>query len=140
MSQEVKTVDCGKCRKLFEMPTSNIKGIAYITLLELNDKYKCPHCNKKHKTYFDPTIDSKKALEEHKAKNLEEERRKAAQPISCPQCSSTQYYVGEKGFSAGKAIVGNAVAGGIGMLAGFHGSKNLVFTCLKCGNKWKAPK
>lgn len=58
--------------------------------------------------------------------------------IRCPQCNSNQLHVDKKGFSAGKAIGGAILAGGVGALAGFHGKGNIVITCLACGKKFKA--
>ena len=57
--------------------------------------------------------------------------------IKCPKCGSTQLYTDKKGFSAGKAVGGAILTGGIGLLAGFHGSKKVIITCLSCGNKFK---
>jgi DNA-directed RNA polymerase subunit RPC12/RpoP len=54
--------------------------------------------------------------------------------IRCPHCGSQQLSVGEKGFSAGKAIVGTLLtnmAGGI--LFGLLGSGKTKVTCLNCG-------
>ena len=57
--------------------------------------------------------------------------------IKCPKCGSTQLHADKKGFSAGKAIGGAVLTGGIGLLAGFHGSKKVIITCLSCGNKFR---
>lgn len=60
------------------------------------------------------------------------------QKIVCPKCNSDQITSNEKGFSAGKAIGAAAFTGGIGLLAGFHGSGKVIITCLACGNRFKA--
>lgn len=54
----------------------------------------------------------------------------------CPYCGSSQLTANKKGFGAGKAVVGAALTGGIGLLAGFIGSGNVKVTCLKCGRRW----
>src|SRR5690606_22143441 len=41
-------------------------------------------------------------------------------------------------FSGGKALAGAIVAGGIGILAGTIGSKDLLISCMKCGTQFKA--
>jgi hypothetical protein len=57
--------------------------------------------------------------------------------IHCPRCNSTQITANKKGFSAGKAAAGALLTGGMGLLAGTHGSGNIRITCLTCGHKFK---
>lgn len=58
--------------------------------------------------------------------------------LCCPKCNSKELHSEQKGFSGGKALAGALLTGGIGLLAGTIGSKNIDITCLKCGNKFKA--
>lgn len=58
--------------------------------------------------------------------------------LCCPKCHSKELHSEHKGFSGGKALAGVVLTGGIGLLAGTIGSKNVQITCLKCGNKFKA--
>jgi hypothetical protein len=58
--------------------------------------------------------------------------------ITCPKCGSTQISAEKKGYSGGKAAAGVILTGGIGLLAGTIGSKDVIITCLSCGNQWKA--
>jgi DNA-directed RNA polymerase subunit RPC12/RpoP len=58
--------------------------------------------------------------------------------ICCPKCRSKELHTEHKGFSGGKALAGAVLTGGIGLLAGTIGSKDVQITCLKCGNKFKA--
>jgi endogenous inhibitor of DNA gyrase (YacG/DUF329 family) len=58
--------------------------------------------------------------------------------LCCPKCMSKELHAEQKGFSGGKALTGVLLTGGIGLLAGTIGSKNVQITCLKCGNKFKA--
>ena len=51
-------------------------------------------------------------------------------PIKCPNCGSTQITGYKKGFSGGKAVGGAIVLGPLGLLAGLHGSKKIVVSCL----------
>lgn len=49
--------------------------------------------------------------------------------IRCPRCKSTNIPVlgqKRKGFSAGKALGGAFLTGGIGLLAGFAGKKRQI--------------
>lgn len=57
--------------------------------------------------------------------------------LYCPKCNSKELHSEQKGFSGGKALAGALLTGGIGLLAGTIGSKNIDITCLKCGNKFK---
>lgn len=57
--------------------------------------------------------------------------------IKCPKCGSTQIHAEKQGFSAGKAVAGAIVAGGVGLAAGSIGSGKIVITCLKCGHQFK---
>jgi hypothetical protein len=58
--------------------------------------------------------------------------------LCCPKCNSKELHSEQKGFSGGKALAGALLTGGIGILAGTIGSKDVNVTCLKCGNKFKA--
>jgi hypothetical protein len=58
--------------------------------------------------------------------------------LACPKCSGTHVTAQKQGFGAGKAIVGAALTGGVGLLAGFLGSRKVRITCLQCGHSWKA--
>ena len=60
--------------------------------------------------------------------------------VNCPKCGSTSLSANKKDFSAGKAAVGVALTGGIGLLAGAIGSNKVQITCLKCGNQFMAGK
>lgn len=58
--------------------------------------------------------------------------------LCCPKCMSKELHAEHKGFRGGKALTGAVLVGGIGLLAGSIGSKDVQITCLKCGNIFKA--
>ena len=58
--------------------------------------------------------------------------------LCCPKCKSKEIHAEQKGFSGGKALAGALITGGIGLLAGTIGSKDIQITCLKCNNRFKA--
>ena len=58
----------------------------------------------------------------------------------CPKCGSTSISADKKGFGVGKAVVGAAVAGPIGLTLGNAGAKKVRITCLACGHQWMAGK
>lgn len=82
---------------------------------------------------------SRVAMEQYKNAQAEMAAR-AAEPIKCPRCGSTQISSDKKGFGVGKAVIGNAIAGPIGLAAGNIGAKKVRITCLKCGKQWEAGK
>ena len=53
--------------------------------------------------------------------------------ILCPGCNSSLIEFNQKGFGVGKAALGYVATGGIGLLAGFIGSRKIKATCLSCG-------
>lgn len=78
---------------------------------------------------------------EKQAKFDEKKRYLDEQDIAyCPKCLSTSLSSHKKGFGIGKAIVGAAVTGGIGLVAGNIGAKKVRVTCLKCGYQFWAGK
>ncbi|HRN80175.1 MAG TPA: hypothetical protein PKY29_04345 [Ferruginibacter sp.] len=57
--------------------------------------------------------------------------------VFCPKCKSTELTANKKGFSAGQAVGGALLTGGIGLVAGAIGSGKVRITCLNCGNRFK---
>ncbi len=58
----------------------------------------------------------------------------------CPKCHSTSLSANKKGFGIGKAVIGAALTGGIGLVAGNIGAAKVKVTCLKCGHQFWAGK
>lgn len=56
--------------------------------------------------------------------------------ILCPKCGSDQITAQKKGFSPVKAVAGGLLLGGVGLLAGAHGSGKIDVTCMACGKTW----
>ncbi len=66
---------------------------------------------------------------------------KGESQLKCPKCRSSDNLSANKhGFGLGKAIIGGAFTGPVGLLAGFLGSGKVKITCLKCGHAWNAGK
>jgi len=57
--------------------------------------------------------------------------------LQCAKCGSSQLSANKKGFSGTKAVGGAILTGGIGLLAGTHGSNKILITCLSCGHQFK---
>lgn len=64
---------------------------------------------------------------------MEEQEEK----LRCPKCDSDQLTANKRGYSAGKAVAGVVLSGGIGLLAGLHGKDKIVVYCMACGEDWK---
>ena len=61
--------------------------------------------------------------------------------FKCPNCGSNNIQalgIHKKGFSAGKAVGGAVLVGGVGALAGFAGkkTKKTDFVCNECGKRF----
>lgn len=56
----------------------------------------------------------------------------------CPKCGSQDIVYGERGFSWRNGIIGSLFFGDHGFLAGFLGSRDIVYECEDCGYVWKA--
>jgi len=56
----------------------------------------------------------------------------------CPKCLSTSLSAQKKGGSIVKGLVGGAILGPVGLLAGGIGRNKIDMYCMKCGNKFKA--
>lgn len=78
--------------------------------------------------------------DEEKAEKKRLRELEASGKVYCPKCHSTSVTAQKKGFGAGKAVVGAALAGPTGLLAGTVGAGKVKCTCLKCGHTWKPGK
>lgn len=81
-------------------------------------------------------------LERQKTMELEQKVLKAQardmkKMARCPRCSSTSLSSNKKGYGIGKGLIGAAIAGPIGLVAGNIGSGKVTVTCLKCGYRFK---
>lgn len=56
----------------------------------------------------------------------------------CPKCGSQDVVYGKRGFSWRNGILGSMFLGENGILAGFIGSRDIVYKCENCGYEWKA--
>ncbi|MFA9376204.1 MAG: hypothetical protein ACERKZ_05545 [Lachnotalea sp.] len=56
--------------------------------------------------------------------------------LACPKCGCTSLSDQKKGYGIGKGVVGAAVLGPIGLIAGNIGKQKIVVKCMHCGNKW----
>ena len=87
---------------------------------------------------------SAKQIEEQQ-KQKQELRERIAQykrdgTAYCPKCYSTSLSTNKKGFGLGKAVVGAALVGPVGLVAGGIGSQKVKVTCLNCGYQFMAGK
>lgn len=71
-------------------------------------------------------------------KQLQVQQQQYNSMMRCPRCGSTSLSGNKTGFGVGKAVIGAALIGPIGLVAGNLGAKKVVVTCMKCGKKFKA--
>lgn len=55
----------------------------------------------------------------------------------CPRCGSTSITANTKGYGIGKGVIGAAVVGPLGLVAGNIGRHKVLVTCLNCGHRFK---
>ncbi|MGI6161777.1 MAG: hypothetical protein ACOYJD_07075 [Christensenellales bacterium] len=79
-----------------------------------------------------------KELKEREDRNIAAKRDDGIP--KCPRCRSTSISANQKGFGIGKAVVGAAIAGPLGLVGGNIGAKKVRITCLNCGHQWMAGK
>lgn len=115
-----------------------------------NDKYTCPQCGEemgmtdkfcKNCGYKvdDQELERRK---EQKEQLKDEKELEALEDIfvgqmlgrACPKCGCTDLQYNKSAFSVGKAAIGLAVAGPIGLLAGATGDNKTYAVCKNCGH------
>jgi hypothetical protein len=82
--------------------------------------------------------DMNKQAEKVSAEKARKEEMDAKGEAYCPKCLSTSLSTQKKGGSIAKGLVGGALLGPIGLLAGGIGRNKIDVVCMKCGNKFKA--
>ncbi|MBE9387878.1 hypothetical protein [Vagococcus salmoninarum] len=89
-------------------------------------------------------IDTSVVIKENDLGLLPTHQKKVKKAISCPECKSINVdFMGNdrKGFSAGKAVAGTVLTGGVGALAGFAGKKgDDQWHCKDCGQTFTTKK
>ncbi|WP_295809903.1 hypothetical protein [uncultured Victivallis sp.] len=63
--------------------------------------------------------------------------RPAPQIVECPRCGSRQFCADKSGINFTNAVIGGALFGAVGLLAGLLGKDQVTLTCLNCGHTWK---
>lgn len=114
---------CPRCKSVHEIPPE-YRGT----------EIKCTTC----KESFPAVKFESPVIPRPQRPDSESKPKPPAEPIKCPQCGSTQITGTKKGYSGGKAVSGALLLGPLGLLAGLHGSKKIMVTCLNCGHQWEA--
>ena len=60
--------------------------------------------------------------------------------MACPKCGSNNIATSNKGYGIGKGVVGAALVGPLGLMAGNIGKNDIKCTCLDCGHQWDLKK
>lgn len=74
---------------------------------------------------------------EQQRQQLELQQEQYRKMKKCPRCGSTSLATNKKGYGIGKGVVGAALLGPIGLVAGNIGSHKVMVTCMNCGYKFK---
>lgn len=115
-----------------------------------NDKYTCPQCGQEMgmTDKFCKNCGYKVDEQELESRKQQQEQAEAEKELAaledvfvghmlgraCPKCGCTDLQYSKSAFSAGKAAVGLAVAGPIGLLAGATGDSKTYAVCKNCGH------
>lgn len=75
---------------------------------------------------------------EQQRKQLDIQQQQYDSMMKCPRCGSTSLSGNKKGYGIGKGVVGAALFGPIGLVAGNLGAGKVKITCMKCGYKFNA--
>lgn len=67
---------------------------------------------------------------------IEEDRLKTTGQSYCPKCHSKNLHIDTKGYSLTKGLLGNFIAGPVGLIIGKHKSNKLRYKCMDCGHVW----
>lgn len=67
---------------------------------------------------------------------VELQQRQYDELARCPRCGSTSLSSNKKGYGVGKGLIGAALFGPVGLLAGGLGANKVVATCMNCGHKF----
>lgn len=99
----------------------------------------CPTCGRGQTMMPAPV--PQKSLSPRQQEQLATRQRIAenrAQGVACcPRCGSTSITANTKGYGIGKGVIGAAVVGPIGLVAGNIGRHKVLVTCLNCGHRFK---
>lgn len=74
---------------------------------------------------------------EQQRQQLRLQRKQYDEMMKCPRCGSTSLSGNKKGYGVGKGVVGAALFGPLGLVAGNIGSGRVTVTCMKCGYKFR---
>ncbi len=74
--------------------------------------------------------------EEDVVTDLDKAKKALNLEIKCPYCSSKSFHYEKKGYSVGKAVVGVALVGTVGLLGGAIGSNDRIRICDGCGKQF----
>lgn len=102
--------------------------------------------------YYKASLQMQQQELQMKQQELEEARRQSEQQerqlqlqqqqynsmMKCPRCGSTSLSGNKKGYGVGKGLVGAALFGPFGLVAGNLGAGKVKVTCMKCGYKFNA--
>lgn len=78
------------------------------------------------------TEEARKQTEQQR-QQLRLQRKQYDEMMKCPRCGSTSLSGNKKGYG----VVGAALLGPIGLVAGNIGSGKVMVTCMKCGYKFR---
>ena len=98
----------------------------------------CPTCGRDRPLAQNPHAFDMSPKDQAKLATCQRIAENRAQGVACcPRCGSTSITANTKGYGIGKGVIGAAVVGPLGLVAGNIGRHKVLITCLNCGYRFK---
>lgn len=98
----------------------------------------CPTCGRGRPLAQNPHAFDMSPKDQAKLATRQRIAENRAQGVACcPRCGSTSITANTKGYGIGKGVIGAAVVGPLGLVAGNIGRHKVLITCLNCGYRFK---
>ncbi|MGM9567338.1 MAG: helix-turn-helix domain-containing protein [Clostridia bacterium] len=130
---------CGYCGNPFTSFVTDRTEIGGLTKTDMDLAYYRANLQmqKKALQMQQMELEEKRKQTENQNRQLQLQHKQYEEMMRCPRCGSTSLSGNKKGYGIGKGVVGAAIFGPLGLVAGNIGSSKVVVTCMKCGHKFK---
>lgn len=130
---------CGYCGNPFTSFVANTSETSKIKKAELDLAYYKANLEMQQQALLlkQEELAEMRRQTKRQQEQIELQRKQYDKMMKCPRCGSTSLSGNKKGYGIGKGVIGAAVFGPLGLIAGNLGAGDVVVTCMKCGHKFK---